>query len=236
MSNKIVLSIILIVAVFASGCGSDHVSPEIKADLSGKDYFRGAMLGYGPAAKGGLVAEDFAQTATHLNEAQREDLRNAQETMIDRIDEIDPGFFNRLKSATETGDRPQLMRLLDESGLLILLATPASNEKVVGLQDSVLLEIAKDGGFAALSSARVKMLAEAALTGFDDIAKTEVDVRPIDVVVIVYCYHSLIVPPPTCVPAVQIDLALLFPVVRGTSDETQLQREQLVDDLVRSVS
>ncbi len=236
MSNKIVLSLILIAAVFASGCGSDQVSPEIRADLSGKDYFRGTMLGYGPATQGGFVAEGITQAATQLSDAQREDLRTAQETMIDRIDEIDPGFFSRLKSATEAGDRPHLMRLLDESNLLILLATPASNEKVVGVQDKLLLEVAQNGGVESLSGARIEEIATTAMAGFDDIVKGEVDVRPIDIVVITYCYHALIVPPPGCTISVVIDLWVFLPVVRGTSDETLLQREQLVDELVRSAS
>ncbi len=222
---------------FVTSCGSETLTPNVETELTGIDYFQGAMFGRGPAAHGTPAAESFQELHQSMNAQDRQRLLAAQDEMLVRIDEIDGRFFDRLETAAKTEDRVQLLRLLDESSLVMSLAVSADEPSVDAMQARMIKDISQSGGLASYGRAEVNAMARTAATELQK--AIEVRENPDDPIDIVVAQARTYIVPPTCDIIVYLACPIVLhqtwdlPIVANGSVETDLQREQLVDHLVR---
>ncbi len=242
MSTRTVFSLLIPILLFVAGCGGDQTASGPSTDFNGQDYFRGALLGYGPAANSSLAQDSFARIGDSLDETELEKLIHGYEDVIVRMEEIDSGFFDRFEKAAESGDRVHLLRLLDEASLLLMVSAPVSDAHILAVQDEAVGQMKNAGGIAALDHDVVLELIRAMASEMEVAAKTEIEeIEPSDVGKTIAIAYIVPLPPvpPTCHVVTYVNCFVVvyysidLTVVANGSAETDLQREQLVDDLVR---
>ncbi|MBZ3766589.1 hypothetical protein COJ91_00070 [Bacillus thuringiensis] len=93
----------------------------------GETIYRGLFFGEGPVAK--LFPEIWSEDLT--KQANTTEAKKVSEFLTEKINEVDPNYFNELKAAVYSGDNIKIQEAFGKGGqLLVKVSEGLQNEKV----------------------------------------------------------------------------------------------------------
>jgi hypothetical protein len=122
LGGKMKLITIILTILLLVSCSNDSSSnvadstSKIDNGISGKEYFRGIVLGYGEIAEQIPEINDYLKVSLYVTDLKDyESITSFNDKIIDRMEKVNPSFFAQFKKDMESGNHISVQNAIKDA-------------------------------------------------------------------------------------------------------------------------